>query len=24
VAYRDRDQPERWATIRLTGTPLGS
>jgi uridine kinase len=23
-AYRDRDQPERWATVRLTGTPLGS
>ncbi|WP_166787967.1 ATP-binding protein [Cryobacterium adonitolivorans] len=24
VAYRTRDQPERWATVRLTGTPLGS
>jgi len=23
-AYRDRDQPERWATVRLTGTPLDS
>ena len=23
-AYRHRDQPERWATVRLAGTPLGS
>jgi len=22
-AYRDRDEPERWATVRLTGTPPG-